>query len=252
MTFKPWENIDAKILPTASKVEFISVMALNNEIGAWLDYRSMRPACEVLHTDITQAAAKYNVDLDQVDYATFSGHKFYGPKGVGALYMADAPLAPLLSGGEQENGLRAGTLNVAGIVGMGEAARIAVDCQVIDATRAQKRRMIVLEELNEVADVFENRGDIQAPHILSLSFLGVEGETLVIELDADGFAISSGAACSTGSTEPSHVLMALGVEPEWLRGTIRISFGRFNSDEAAAQLGQTLKRAAERLRILGT
>ncbi|MHB8635123.1 MAG: cysteine desulfurase family protein [Fimbriimonadaceae bacterium] len=244
-------NRGLTLAPPVDTQPLISVMAANNEVGTRFDPTGMRSHAHVLHSDFTQVAAKYATPLDALDYVTFSAHKFYGPKGVGALYMRDTPLQPLLHGGEHEGGLRAGTLNVAGIVGMGIAAELAAESREADHAHAEQLGGIVLDELGGLADFQVNGGPNRVPHILSLSFHGLEGEALVIELDAAGFGISSGAACSSRSTEPSHVLTALGMEAAWLRGTVRISFGRFNSSEAARGLGAAICRAVNALRRLG-
>lgn len=264
----------------------VSLMRVNNETGGIYPV----PHSEVVHVDATQMVGKvrFRVSMDdppirrqtwkgeidyrpepirRVDYATFSAHKFHGPKGVGALYARGANFPPpILMGGEQESGHRAGTLNVPAIVGMGAAAVIGVDEELRDSEYAWKQGRIVMEELARLPDWHENGRDLPpgvsgsgfppgisiSPFILSLSFCGLEGETIVIELDRRGFAISSGAACSSRSNEPSHVLTALGYPPEWLRGTIRISFGRFNTQEGARDLGQALRETVERLRGLRT
>lgn len=226
--------------------DLVSLMLVNNEVGAI--YPSP-PSGPKLHRDITQALGKIPTDPTAMDLACFSAHKLYGPKGVGGLYARHGETPePLLIGGEQEQGRRAGTLNVAAIVGFGAAAEIALDQRAEDMALVKELRQIVLEELSGVSDREVNGGPHISPYILSVSFLGIEGETLVIELDQAGFAISSGAACSSRSTESSHVLTALGLPPEWLRGTVRISFGRFNTKEAARELGMTLKTAVEKIR----
>lgn len=248
--FQILRNDGLQLCPPAGRVPLISVMSVNNELGSKLDAPSMRLYADVLHSDITQAAAKYETTLDQIDYATFSAHKFYGPKGIGALYMRDTPLTPMLHGGEHEHGLRAGTLNVAGIVGMGFAAALALENRDADSLHATNLGQIVLHELDGLSDFRVNGGNDRAPHILSISFLGVQGEALVVELDAAGFGISSGAACSSRSAEPSHVLTALGIPSEWLQGTVRTSFGRFNTTEAARALGLVLRKAVNSLRSL--
>lgn len=242
------ENRGFELIPPTRQLTFISVMAVNNETGARLKPESLRAHAAVLHSDITQAAAKYPVALEQLDYATFSAHKFYGPKGVGALYMREAPLLPFMHGGEHERGWRAGTLNVAGIVGMGAAAAMAAERADQDGDLVTRLGEAVLDRLGDVSDWQVNGGELRAPHILSLSFAGIHGEALVIELDAAGFGISSGAACSSHSTAPSHVLTALGVPDAFVRGTVRISFGRFNTVDSAAGLGAALRNAVAQLR----
>ena len=228
----------------------VSVMSVNNETGALLEVRQFSGPRFFLHSDITQQVGKLAVNLDGVDFASLSAHKFYGPKGVGALYCsADTP-EPLLLGGGQEEGSRAGTLNVPGIVGMGCAAAIATEEGDKNRRHAELLRALVLDEVLKIENVQLNSPPAASPYIVSLSFLGVEGETLVVELDQKGFSISSGAACSSRSSEPSHVLTALGVASEWLRGTIRISFGKYNTESAATCLAKELRTAVEKLRTM--
>lgn len=249
--FPSIENEGYKLFEGPQPQELLSVMLVNNETGAILDPPS--GGYEHLHRDVTQALGKVAFNLNtagkRMNFASMSAHKLYGPKGVGALYVRDAePLEPLLYGGEQEQGLRAGTLNVAGIVGFGAAAKAALDRQEGDHSQATRLRNVVINELQGLSDWKANQHDEQSPFILSLSFLGIEGETLVVEADTAGFAVSSGAACSSRSTEPSHVLTALGIEPEWLGGTIRVSFGRGNTDQSAMLLAKMLKNRVETLR----
>ncbi len=228
----------------------VSLMKVNNEVGTIFEPEKLAGKY-IVHSDITQAVGKIPMDVSKLDYASFSGHKFYGPKGVGALYAKGANFPePFFMGGDQENGLRSGTLNVPGIVGMGAAAEIALQEREQDYALVQELREIVLEGLDKALDFQVNGGDQVSPFILSLSFYGMEGETLVIEMDRLGFAISSGAACSSNSVAPSHVLTALGMEPEWLRGTVRISFGRFNTNQSAQNLGKALTFGAETINNL--
>ena len=231
----------------------VSLMHVNNEIGTEFSPWDFREDCERLHSDITQAVGKIDTSVRYLDFASFSGHKFYGPKGVGALFAKDPDeLTAFIIGGEQEYGQRGGTLNVPGIVGMGAAAAIAQDEMQDNLAKTQELRAIVLDALRPCQDYQINGGDNVSPYILSVSFKGLEGETLVIELDQQGFGISSGAACSSRSTDPSHVLTALKMPMEWLRGTIRISFGRTNTKQSAEQLGKALVQTVERLRNLRT
>lgn len=228
--------------------ELVSLMKVNNEIGTIFQPEEI--AGPAVHSDITQAVGKIPVSVSSLDFASFSAHKFYGPKGVGALYARGGLFpTPLIYGGEQEHDNRAGTLNVAGIVGMGAAAELAKQRLQEDYAHGQGVRQAVLENLQ--VDHCVNGGMSVSPYILSVSFPGIEGETLVLEMDRLGFAISSGAACSAGSVEPSHVLTALGIEPEWLRGTVRISFGRSNTLEAARELGRELTNTVMQLRNMG-
>lgn len=245
-------NEDLKLLPPTRHYGLISVMAVNNEIGARWDVADLQEHADLLHSDITQAVGKIPVHLEPLAYASLSAHKFYGPKGVGVLYARDGGPSPWILGGEQQNGARGGTLNVPGIVGMGEAARLAQEEQAGDFNHATTLRNVVLEALRPCSDYRINGGENASPFILSLSFLGMEGETAVIEMDQRGFAISSGAACSSRSADPSHVLLALKMPMEWLRGTIRISFGRTNTQESALALARNLLETVESLRKLRT
>jgi cysteine desulfurase len=232
------------------KPALISVMATNNEIGTIWNALDHRLQGDLVHSDITQAVGKIPITVHGLDYASFSAHKFYGPKGIGALYCKAQPPEPLILGGEQENGARGGTLNVPAIVGMGKAAEIAKEEQEKDFGDAQLYRQILLDGLNGLSDVQINGGPRTSPFILSISLRGLEGETIVLETDRAGYAISAGAACSSRSTEPSHVLQALKLEPEWIRGTVRISFGRFNTKDATANLAKKLRSIVEMLRTL--
>ncbi len=237
----------------------VAVMSVNNETGAILDtddihrfevHRDLRGAICTLR-DLTQNLGKVPLPESWYDFGTFSAHKFYGPKGVGGLWLRRyAEWPPLLHGGEHENGLRAGTLNVPGIVGMGVAAAIAMQEADDNRRHVESLRALVLGEVEKTSDVQLNSPANSSPYIVSLSFLGVEGETLVVELDRAGYSISSGAACSSRSTEPSHVLTALGLPEEWIRGTVRISFGKVNTKEAAENLAKELRKAVEKLRTM--
>ncbi len=230
--------------------DFASHMLVNNETGAIFDLEGLRAHCKTLHSDITQAVGKLQNPIGHVDLASLSSHKIHGPKGVGALFVRDpsqTPL-PLLMGGEHEFGMRAGTLNVAGIVGFGLASSLSGDHREATWSQALEWREIQLEAVRGLTDVEVH--SMGVPHILAMSFLGVEGESIVLDMDAAGFGIGSGAACSTGSTEPSHVLTALGIEPDWIRGTVRISFGRYNTKESSAALAANLVDVVTRLRRL--
>lgn len=229
----------------------VSLMTVNNETGGQADPRNLILANGVtIHADITQQVGKLPTHVFGLSFASFSAHKFFGPKGVGALYSASSYLDPLILGGEQESGQRAGTLNVPGIVGMGAAAAIALQEADNNKRHAESLRALVLDEITKTSDIQLNSPANSSPYIVSLSFLGVEGETLVVELDRAGYSISSGAACSSRSTEPSHVLTALGLPIEWIRGTIRISFGKYNTEEAAINLAKELRKAVEKLRTM--
>lgn len=232
------------LLPTDAEV--VSVMTVNNETGAILD----PPAGTArVHRDVTQSLGKLRLDLSGASWASASAHKLYGPKGVGCLWIRDAePLPALLCGGGHESGLRAGTLNVPGIVGFGAACALAETRVEADLANAEALRATVLDGLSGLTEMGQNDHSKNSPYVLSVSFRGVEGEALVVELDALGYAVSSGAACSSGSSEPSRVLSALNIDEEWARGTVRISFGRANTPDSAAGLAKALARSVKALR----
>lgn len=246
------DNQGYAILPCSERLDLVSVMKVNNEVGSIFEPARCKGIGAKLHSDLTQAVGKLRESLvEGLDYASFSAHKFYGPKGVGALYCQDGFLQPLLEGGEQEGGMRAGTLNVAGIVGMGAAAAIAMDECEADWQQACECRHLVLDSL-ERSDlpIVVHGGEAVSPYILSISFSGLEGETLVVEMDRQGYGISSGAACSSRSTEPSHVLLALNMESRILRGTVRISFGRGTDRTICVNLGKSLLESAQKIRTM--
>jgi cysteine desulfurase len=248
-----YQLVELEVNPTC-----VAIMHVNNETGAILD---LPPSIEapdekegkavMLLRDLTQSIGKVPLPSPERCYfASMSAHKFYGPKGVGALFCKSAIPEAWMHGGEHEYGLRAGTLNVPGIVGLGCAAAIAAEEADKNSRLVEKLRALVLSEVDKIQDVQLNSPQRSSPYIVSLSFLGVEGETLVVELDRRGFSISSGAACSSRSSEPSHVLSALGVAPEWIRGTVRISFGKYNTEAAATSLAKELRTAVEMLRTM--
>lgn len=231
--------------PRASP-DVLAVMAVNNETGAVIE--PVGEGRSILR-DLTQAAGRLDLGSIGYDLATLSAHKIYGPKGVGALAVrSDVEIEPLLRGGGQESGMRAGTLNVPGIVGFGAAAALAMERMEADGALAAECRAAVVSGLAGTSDWRANEAPRQTAHILSLSFWGLEGETLVVEMDGAGFGISAGAACSSEPGRRNHVLEALGVEEAWARGTVRISFGRGNTVETAARLGRELARAVGALR----
>lgn len=243
-------NVQEKLLPCSVTSGLVSAMQVNNETGTLGDVRDLQGAAARVHSDLTQAVGKMPVDVEGLDFATLSAHKFYGPKGVGALYVREEQLSPMIWGGEQEHGWRGGTLNVAGIVGMGVAAEIALQNRESAYKHALELQGIVLGAMTKVESVQINGGSNRSPFILSLSFMDIQGETLVLEADRSGYAISSGAACSSSSTEPSPVLRGMGLSDRWNRGTLRISFGTANTRESAAGLAACLQYSSEKLRTM--
>jgi cysteine desulfurase len=236
-----------------------SVMYVNNEIGTIAPIAELaRLAHErgvLFHTDAVQAAAYLPVDVQDlnVDLLSLAAHKFYGPKGTGALYVRQGtPLRPILHGGSQEFAMRAGTENVAGILGMTCALELALDERTQSAARIGALRDRFEEQVSRrIPDVRVNGGGApRAPHISSLSFLGVTSDQLLIRLDMDGLAVSAGSACASGAVEPSHVIAALGLPEKWMRGVIRFSLGRSTSQGQIDRAVEVLERAVEDLRSI--
>ncbi len=244
----------------------ISVMTANNEIGTIQPVeeigrfvRELRAGGRKLwfHTDAVQAAGKIAVDVEEIgcDLLSISAHKINAPKGVGALYVRrGVRLHPQNIGGRQERGIRGGTEPVPLIAALGAACEIANSRCVNEALRLQKLRdRFEVEVLERVSDaVINGTTDKRLPNISNISFRRVEGEGLLINLDLQGIAVSTGSACSSGSLEPSPVIRALGRDDELARGAIRFSFGINNTDEDVEQVIQLLPPAVENLRRLNS
>ncbi|MFO1051579.1 MAG: IscS subfamily cysteine desulfurase [Planctomycetota bacterium] len=238
----------------------VSLMAANNEIGTLHPIAAIGRLCKergvLFHTDATQAAGRIELDVEaqQIDLLSMSAHKFYGPKGVGALYVRrKAPrvrLAPQLDGGGHERGMRSGTINVPGVVGMGEAARLArVEFDGgVAAVRALRDRLEkgLLARVREV--VVNGDADSRLPHLSNLSFPYVEGESLIMGIKE--VAVSSGSACTSASLEPSYVLKSLGLGDELAHSSIRFSLGRFNTESEVDFVVDLVAREVERLRAM--
>jgi cysteine desulfurase len=237
-----------------------SLMLANNELG------TVHPVAELarlarahgvlFHTDAVQAPGRIELDVAAlgVDLLALSAHKFYGPKGVGALYVrSGTPLQPLVVGGGQEAGLRAGTENVAGIVGFARALELATEELPAETARlARMRDRFEREILAAVPGARVNAGGApRLPSVASIAFAGIDAPTLLIRLDLEGVAVSAGSACAAGSTEPSHVIAALGA-PAWVQaGTIRFSFGKLTREQDVERLTSMLSRAVGALRVAG-
>jgi cysteine desulfurase len=239
----------------------VSIMAANNEIGTIQDMAEIgalaKAAGAYFHSDATQAVGKIPVRADdwKADYLTMSCHKLYGPKGVGALYLRKgAPLEPLIRGGHQEHGHRAGTYNNIGILGFGLAARLAKEELPDYARRVFALRNKLRDGLTAaIPKVKVNGHPINVlPNTLNLSFPGAEGEAILLYLDLAGIEVSTGSACASGSLEPSHVLLATGVGPELAHGSIRFSLGRLTSEEDVAYIIEQLPPIIKRLRAMST
>ena len=242
----------------------ISIMTANNEIGTLQPVeevgrhiRGLRDAGRKIwfHTDAVQAVGKMPVDVEAIgcDLLSFSGHKIYAPKGVGALYVRRGTrLHPQNIGGRQERERRGGTESVPNIVAFGKACEIAAEQLSDEASQVRNLRdRFEQAVLESVPDVIQNgEPGERLPGISNLSFRFIEGEGLLINLDMQGVAVSTGSACSSGSLEPSPVIRALGRDDEMARGAIRFSFGRFNTNEEIDDVLNTLPTAVENLRRL--
>ncbi|HEY9193897.1 MAG TPA: IscS subfamily cysteine desulfurase [Methyloversatilis sp.] len=236
----------------------VSIMFVNNEIGVIQPIAELGEICRdkgiIFHVDAAQATGKVVIDLDslKVDLMSFSAHKTYGPKGIGALYVRRKPRVRLeaqMHGGGHERGLRSGTLPTHQIVGMGEAFRIAREEMGVENERIRMLRDRLLKGLQDIEATFVN-GDLEArvPHNLNISFAYVEGESLIMAIKE--IAVSSGSACTSASLEPSYVLRALGREDELAHSSIRFSIGRFTTEEEIDFTIDLLHRKIGKLREL--
>lgn len=242
----------------------VSVMLVNNEIGTIQpitqiaeQVRGLREAGRKiwLHTDAVQAAGKIPLDVESIgcDLLSLSGHKIYGPKGIGALYLRrGVRITTQNTGGHQERERRGGTENVALIAGFGQACEIAAAETASNSLYVENlRKRLETGILESVPDVVVNGSEgVRAPHISNISFRGIEGEGLLINLDMSGVAVSTGSACSSGSIEPSHVILALGVKDDLARGSVRFSFGKENTAEEVDYVLGLVPKAVDNLRKL--
>ena len=236
----------------------LSVMYANNEIGT---LQPLEEICQIahkrgilVHSDCVQALGKVPLDMKvfPVDLASFSAHKMHGPKGVGALFVRKGvQFKPLMLGGSHERKRRAGTENVTGIVGFGKAAALAIEHLPEMTTRVKGLRDRLESNLLRIPGARLNgHPKLRVPHICNLSFDHTEGEGLLISLDLEGIAVSTGAACSSGSLEPSHVLLALGRDRRGIHGSLRFSFSRMNTDEDVDRVLKVLPQILERMRSM--
>jgi cysteine desulfurase len=239
----------------------VSIMHANNETGVLQPVEEIAALLKnrgiVFHTDAVQSAGKIPLSLSKLgaDLVSFSGHKIYGPKGTAALIVREGtPLDPLITGGPHERGLRAGTENVAGIVGLSKAVSMAVESLESESKRLQNLRDKLERRIcSELPDVKVNGvGALRVPNTTNLSFDSVDGESVVLDLDLRGICVSTGSACSTGDPEPSHVLLAMGLAPKQAQGSIRISLGRHTREEDIDIVVDDLVDTVERLRVISS
>ncbi len=252
--------VDLEKLKAAMREDtvLVSVMLVNNEIGVVQDIVAIGNLCRekgiIFHVDAAQATGKVDIDLAElpVDLMSFSAHKTYGPKGIGALYVRRKPRVRIeaqMHGGGHERGMRSGTLATHQIVGMGEAFRIAREEMHAENKRITALRDRLLKGLSEIEEVYVN-GDLEhrVPHNLNISFNYVEGESLIMAVK--GIAVSSGSACTSASLEPSYVLRALGRSDELAHSSIRFSIGRFTTEADIDYTIELMKSKIDKLREL--
>jgi cysteine desulfurase len=253
-------RVDPAAFAAALRPETVlaTLMLANNELGTVHPVaelaRIARARGVLFHTDAVQAPGRLPLDVEAlgVDLLTLSGHKFYGPKGVGMLYVRSGmPLVPLVVGGGQEAGLRAGTENVAGIVGFATALELAEAERPAEAARlAALRDRFEAAVLASIPDTRVNAAEaLRLPNVSSIAFRGVDATEAVVRLDLDGVALSAGSACAAGAVEPSHVLAAAGGPLADARGTLRFSFGKLTSGEDVERLIRMLPGAVGALRV---
>ena len=238
-------------------VALVTIMTANNEVGTIEPIRELAAVAaeaEVpFHTDAVQVLGKIPVNVDElgVDLLSASAHKFCGPKGVGFLYVRGGTrIEPTQHGGHHERSLRAGTENVPGIVGMARALDLACDELGAEPKRLHGLRDRLQQGLMDTVEdhLLNGHPTLRLPHLLNMSFANVEGEAMLLSLDAVGVAASTGSACSSGTLEPSHVLTAMGVPPEIAHGSLRFSLGRINTADDVDYVLEKLPPIIERLR----
>ena len=252
-------DLEALRAAVTDKTVVVSIMAVNNEIGVIQPLAEIGKICRekkaFFHTDAAQAVGKIPLDVEamNIDLMSISGHKIYGPKGIGALYVRRKPrvrLVPLIVGGGQERGFRSGTLPTPLCVGLGEAAEIAMKEMDAESKRLAKLQARMLKGLNaKLTDIHVN-GDLEhrIPGNLNIGFAYVEGESLMMGIK--GLSVSSGSACTSASLEPSYVLRALGVEEDMAHTSLRIGLGRFTTEQEVDTAVDELVRHVNKLRAM--
>ena len=241
--------VDLKHLKDSIKenTKLVSIIHGNNEIGTVQDLCKIKEVCGdvLLHSDCVQSFKKETIPIDCLDVASISSHKIHGPKGVGALFVKKGvKIKPLLVGGAQENNLRAGTENVPGIVGFGKAASLKIDCDKIK----KLRDYFISRVEKEIENVKLNGSRERLCNNANFSFKKIEGESILMALDLEGIMVSTGSACSSRSLEPSHVLLAIGLDHATAHGSIRFSFSKYNTLEEVDYIVDKLKKIVARLR----
>ena len=243
----------------SEKTSLVSVMFGNNEVGTIQPIAEIAKICHgkkiLFHTDAVQAVGKLHVDVKKlnVDLLSISSHKLYGPKGVGALYIKDGiKIDPIILGGGQEFRLRSGTENVASIVGFGQACEIAQNNLIQNISLVKKLQTLLVEKvLDEIPETtFNGHSESRLSNNAHFTFLGVNGEDLIIKLDEYGIAASTGSACSVNTQKASHVLESMGFSLEQITGSLRLTVGIFNTENEINETVDILKKVVEELRAV--
>ena len=264
VTFIPVDRegqIDPEQVRAASRPEtgLVSIMFANNEIGTIYPIQEIGAICRqagvLFHTDAVQAAGHLPINVKEmnIDLLSLSAHKFHGPKGVGAFYCRRGiPLPSLIDGGAQERGKRAGTENVAGIVGLGAALRLANEEMPEASARVSAMRDRLIDGILQTVPMCRLNGPRhnRLPGNCNISFLGIEGESLLLRLDLAGIAASSGSACASSSLDPSHVLLAIGLPHEVAHGSVRLSLSDYNTEEDVDYILEKLPEIVSTLRSM--
>jgi cysteine desulfurase len=247
------DDVEAAI---CDKTAIVSVMYANNEIGTILPIREIGAICKsrgvIFHTDAVQALGNVSIDVarDNITMMSVSGHKIHTPKGIGFLYCKNGtPLPNLIHGGGQERGKRAGTENVPYIVALGKAITLAVSDIEAKAAKVSAMRDKLIREILKIPGSRLNGSDKnRLPGNVNISFIGIEGESLLLNLDFAGISASSGSACTSGSLDPSHVLLALGLPHEVAHGSCRLSINEFNTEAEIDYIIETLPKVCKKIR----
>lgn len=236
----------------------VSIMAANNEVGTIQPIEEIGKICRekgvLFHTDAVQAFGHMPLDVNKmnIDLLSLSAHKINGPKGSGALYIRRGlGLRPVIEGGGQERNRRSGTENVAGIVGLGQAAQLAMETMEEESARLKALAKKLTDGVLQIPEtILTGDPENRLPGACSFAISAIEGESLVLYLDMEGICTSTGSACSTGSLDPSHVLMAIGLSHEVSHGSLRVTLGRFNTEEEVDYIIETLPKVVEKLRSM--
>lgn len=250
-------NVEDAIRPDTA---LVSIMWANNETGAIFPMKDISRVCRgagvLLHTDAVQAIGKIHVDMEDldVDFMTFSAHKFHGPKGVGGLYIKNSQqLTSLMHGGEHMGGRRSGTLNVAGIVGMAEAMKLAKEGLKYELTEVKRLRNKLEDALLEIPDTFVVAPrELRTPNTILISVKGVEGEGMLWDLNKRGVAASTGSACASEDLEANPIIIAIGSDSELAHTAIRLSLSRFTTEEEIDYTIKAFRESVERLREISS